>query len=498
MNSRRSGSYASTWRGLLVFALVAVVAAGCASSSDADTATADAPGTEVAEATTTPTTTAATESDTDRADEAAPTTDSAAEEAIAGLDDDDGDPTGEPEAPDPSTAMQDFVLLRFNIEPEPDQVECMVARSADDEVLDAALQDPAVALGIADDPQMRALTAAMNECMDTFALAEWATFAVGPRYEVRDTAPPCIQERFDDPDIGDRTFYNFVALSYQLRLEPEGTDELVDMLTTCLPITSLSDFFAEQAEAATNFETTVDRECLLEALGPEEVSREFWDIFVSGIMPPVQFIDPFALECSSDAFADLSPSVPDDFEPWAGTGALAAVSPAARADAYSAPPPMTIDPAASYEAVIATGGGEIRVQLFADTAPVTVNNFVSLARDGYYDGTVFHRVLDGFMAQAGDPTGTGFGGPGYTFADEVDGGETFDRPGLLAMANSGADTNGSQFFITFGEPDHLNGLHTIFGEVVDGMDVVEAIERRDPDAPTSRGQLIDSITIVES
>ena len=165
---------------------------------------------------------------------------------------------------------------------------------------------------------------------------------------------------------------------------------------------------------------------------------------------------------------------------------------------YSAAPPMTIDATKQYFATFKLAkGGEFVVELFADKAPVTVNNFVFLAREGFYNGTTFHRVLDGFMAQGGDPTGTGMGGPGYQFEDEFSD-LTFDKPGLLAMANSGPNTNGSQFFITYVPTPHLNNLHTIFGEVVEGMDVVDGITRRDPDQnPGSEGDAIETITITE-
>ena len=165
---------------------------------------------------------------------------------------------------------------------------------------------------------------------------------------------------------------------------------------------------------------------------------------------------------------------------------------------YNAAPPMTIDATKQYFATFKLAeGGEFVVELFADKAPVTVNNFVFLAREGFYNGTTFHRVLDGFMAQGGDPTGTGMGGPGYQFEDEFSD-LTFDKPGLLAMANSGPNTNGSQFFITYVPTPHLNGLHTIFGEVIDGMDVVNGITRRDPDqSPGSEGDAIETITISE-
>lgn len=165
---------------------------------------------------------------------------------------------------------------------------------------------------------------------------------------------------------------------------------------------------------------------------------------------------------------------------------------------YDAPPPMTIDPGKKYFATFKMAdGGEFVAELFPDKAPVTVNNFVFLAREGYYDGTTFHRVLDGFMAQGGDPTGTGMGGPGYQFEDEFSD-LTFDRPGLLAMANAGPNTNGSQFFITFVPTPHLNGAHTIFGQIIEGIDVVNALTRRDPNQnPDFPGDAIETITITE-
>lgn len=165
---------------------------------------------------------------------------------------------------------------------------------------------------------------------------------------------------------------------------------------------------------------------------------------------------------------------------------------------YDAYPPMTIDTGKQYFATFKmANGGEFKVQLFPDKAPKTVNSFVFLAKDKFYDGTTFHRVLEGFMAQGGDPTGTGGGGPGYEFEDEFSD-LTFDREGLLAMANAGPNTNGSQFFITFAPTPHLNGLHTIFGEVVEGMDVVRGITLRDPNTgPDYSGDVIESITITE-
>jgi len=165
---------------------------------------------------------------------------------------------------------------------------------------------------------------------------------------------------------------------------------------------------------------------------------------------------------------------------------------------WSSPPTMRIDPTKSYEAVFKTEIGDFRVRLFPEQAPVTVNNFVFLARQGYYDNTTFHRVLPGFMAQGGDPTGTGGGGPGYTFEDEFDPDLQFDKPGLLAMANRGPDTNGGQFFITYAPTPHLNDLHTIFGEVVEGAEVLSSLRPRDPQTnPDYQGDGLVSIEIIE-
>jgi len=173
-------------------------------------------------------------------------------------------------------------------------------------------------------------------------------------------------------------------------------------------------------------------------------------------------------------------------------------APVVTAKQYDAPPPMTIDANKEYYATVKMSkGGEFVIQLYPDKAPVTVNSFVFLAREGYYDGTTFHRVLPDFMAQGGDPTGTGGGGPGYQFENE-DSDLTFDKPGVVAMANAGRDTNGSQFFITFSPQEYLNGDYTIFGQVIEGMDVVLGIRLRDPQQnPDYIGDAIESITIEE-
>ena len=166
---------------------------------------------------------------------------------------------------------------------------------------------------------------------------------------------------------------------------------------------------------------------------------------------------------------------------------------------YDSPPAMTIDTDKDYSAkFVLASGGEFTVDLFEKDAPVTVNNFVFLAREGFYDGVTFHRVIPGFMAQGGDPTGTGTGGPGYSFQDEFSPNLRHDKPGILSMANSGPGTNGSQFFITFVPTPHLNDAHSVFGVVTEGMDVVNAIPERDPGSARSPGESIASLTIVES
>ncbi|MGH2738924.1 MAG: peptidylprolyl isomerase [Actinomycetota bacterium] len=165
---------------------------------------------------------------------------------------------------------------------------------------------------------------------------------------------------------------------------------------------------------------------------------------------------------------------------------------------YDSPPEMQIDSKKDYRAIMETSCGRVVLELFAAEAPITVNNFVFLAREGFYDGLTFQRIVPGFVIQGGDPLGTGSGGPGYQFEDEISKGLTFDEPGLLAMANSGSDTNGSQFFITLDKPAHLNGLHTIFGRVVEGMDVVQTISELETvsERPV-QVVYIDSITIQE-
>ncbi len=164
---------------------------------------------------------------------------------------------------------------------------------------------------------------------------------------------------------------------------------------------------------------------------------------------------------------------------------------------WSEPPAMEIDPTKKYTATIQTEKGDIVVDLFADKAPKTVNNFVFLARQGYYDNVTFHRVIPDFMAQTGDLTGTGRGGPGYRFEDEFHPDLRHDSEGVLSMANSGPGTNGSQFFITYGPTPHLDDLHTVFGKVREGLNVLRSLRERDPATDTEPGDLIVTISIAE-
>ncbi len=166
---------------------------------------------------------------------------------------------------------------------------------------------------------------------------------------------------------------------------------------------------------------------------------------------------------------------------------------------FDAPPPMVTEKGKQYQATIKTEKGDIVVELFADRTPVTANSFVYLAQQGWYDDTIFHRVIPGFVAQTGDPSATGIGWPGYRCSDELNPDLTFDGPGVLGMANSGPDTDGSQFFITMSAQPDLNGKHTVFGRVISGMDVVESLAARDPQqvAPDQPGDRILSIAIQE-
>ena len=166
---------------------------------------------------------------------------------------------------------------------------------------------------------------------------------------------------------------------------------------------------------------------------------------------------------------------------------------------WSAAPAMQIDVSKTYTATLRTAKGDIVIRLMPEVAPVTVNSFIFLARQGFYDGVTFHRVLPGFVAQGGDPTGTGTGGPGYFIPNETSPEATFDGPGVVAMANSGKDRNGSQFFITYAAQPGLDGGYTIFGRATGGMEVVEQLTPRDPSQSPNAppGDAITTVVIAE-
>ena len=161
-------------------------------------------------------------------------------------------------------------------------------------------------------------------------------------------------------------------------------------------------------------------------------------------------------------------------------------------------PAMQIDPKKKYKARMETDKGTMVIELFADKAPKTVNNFVFLAREGFYEGITFHRVISNFMVQGGDPTGRGSGGPGYKFEDEFHPSLKHDKQGILSMANAGPNTNGSQFFITHTPTPHLDKKHSVFGQVVEGLDVLMSIPPRDPNNPNAPAVKINRVTIEES
>jgi peptidylprolyl isomerase len=188
-----------------------------------------------------------------------------------------------------------------------------------------------------------------------------------------------------------------------------------------------------------------------------------------------------------EATPDLAQSAPT---PAAGKGAP---------KTYSAAPPMTIDPQKTYMATLTTPRGDIEIKLRPDLAPQTVNSFVFLSREGFYNGLTWHRVIEGFMAQGGDPEGTGGGGPGYNIPAEFTDKVLFDRPGIVAMARRGDDINsaGSQFFITTAPAESLNNQYTVFGEVVKGQEIADGIPLRDPASATAPGEQIVKITITE-
>jgi len=340
-----------------------------------------------------------------------------------------------------------------------------------------------------------ALTVNVHDCVEPVELAGSLIALSGGAGDAA-AFTSCVASQLSDEQTGDLAYTGLVALQVQFPV-PEGAQEsAISAASDCIDSESLTAQLAAAREQSSGFTQAVDRDCLADGLSDEFV-ESFWEGVVTG-GPTNDDLEPLIEGCTDAYDSGLAQELPADFEPFAGTGALAAVDPQIRNGVYSDPPANQLEDGVDYQAVFTTTDGEIVIDLYEDAAPVTVNSFVALARDGYYDQTFFHRVLSGFMAQGGDPSNTGSGGPGYTFDDEESGLTPVDRRGLLAMANSGSNTNGSQFFITFNAATHLDGLHTVFGEVIEGDDVLAAIDLRDPAAPTSRGEQLISVEITES
>lgn len=342
-----------------------------------------------------------------------------------------------------------------------------------------------------------ALTVTVHDCLPADTLAESLTLLAGGAGEESDAQfVTCVSDKITAEQTGDLAYTGLSALLVGFEV-PEGAQAItIEATTDCVTPDGLANQLGSAREQSSGFTVDADRDCIAAAINDAFIDT-FWAGAVSGADTSAA-LEPLIDGCTSEYDSGLAKELPADFVEFAGEGALADVDPAVRNNVYSEAPPMTIDTSVDYQAVLTTTDGEIVVDLFEDTAPITVNSFIALANDGYYDRTIFHRVLQDFMAQAGDPTGTGTGGPGYSFADEESGLTPIDRRGVLAMANSGPDTNGSQFFITLEATDWLNGLHTVFGEVIEGDDVLGAIDLRDPAAPLGRGDELISVRITEN
>ena len=307
----------------------------------------------------------------------------------------------------------------------------------------------------------------------------------------------CLNETFlNDPS--EDAFLGMAAITAGIAVPPDVAPQTIETLNNCVSIDVIANQLALQYEQLQSFQKAVNQKCLVKELNAYPGIETFWEAaFVTQNVEQLEGISQLVELCEEPLFADLLQQIPDSFVPWSGQRTLAAVSPLLRNNLYLSPPPNALDDDTQYEAIIVTSDGSMTFELYANEAPLAVNNFVSLSRDGFYDGLTFHRVLEGFMAQGGDPTGIGTGSPGYRFEDEVNPNLLFDSRGILAMANSGPDTNGSQFFITFVPTPHLDGNYTIFGKLIDGDTVLSAIDLRDPSNPDNRGQKILEIQIQE-
>ncbi len=379
-----------------------------------------------------------------------------------------------------------------------DELSCLVERSDGDTQL-AAVFNGAGTQGFEFTPEaFTALAVSVHGCMETETLnASLLGLSGAPDEDAQNAFADCIGGKINEEQTGDLAYAGLAALSVGFPV-PEGAQEAtIDASRSCIGSVNLANQLAAGGEQATGFTSEIDRDCLAEGIDDPFLDAFWNDVITNPSGEPTDGLEDLLTSCTSEYDSGLPKQIPADFVPWSGTGTLAGVDPATRNLAYDSPPPNQIEDGVDYQAVLTTADGEIVIDLFEEQAPVAVSSFIGLARDGYYDNTRFHRVLDGFMAQGGDPTSTGTGGPGYSFDDEETGLTPIDRRGLLAMANGGPDTNGSQFFITLAAAPHLDGMHTVFGEVISGDEILALIELRDPDAPLSRGELLESIVITE-
>ncbi len=440
---------------------------------------------------------ACTSSDT--GDAASTTSDN--ESSIAG--DDNGEPDDPSEADDveapvfdgpvdPESARE-LVQRLTGLEVEGDPLTCLVSNADDDVALSSVLNGWQEETFQFTPEAYTVLTVNVHDCVDPVTLSGTLIGLAGGSGDAADFAT-CLTTEFGDEQNGDLAYVGLSALQVNFPVPEGAQDATVAAAANCVTNDILAGQLGASREQAAGFTVEVDRDCVANGLD-ESFRTTFWEGIVTNDPATNPELEPLLEECSSTFDSGLPKEIPADFVEFAGEGVLAGVDPLTRNGAYSEAPSMRLEDGVDYQAVITTDDGEIVIDLYEDTAPITVNSFVALAQDGYYDQTIFHRVLDGFMAQAGDPTGTGSGGPGYSFEDEESGLTAIDRRGLLAMANSGPDTNGSQFFITLDAADWLDGLHTVFGEVIEGDDVLAAIQLRDPQAPTSRGESLLSIEI---
>ena len=430
--------------------------------------------------------TACSSSSTDTAGDA----ESAAVDSDAAGDDAPAVTTPDANAPADTALVEQYGFSLTGTPMSSEHTACMLDLADGDTQLTAAFN------GSSFTPEaFTALAISIHSCVEHDTLAASLLALGGADDEATQaTFSECALEEIDDATDGDLTYVGLAALRVSFPVPEGAAESTVSAASNCVPVIGVANQVAAATEQGSGFLIEVDRDCLTDAID-DSFLNSFWESIVAN--EETEGLTDLVGDCSDEYDSGLPKEVPADFVAWSGEGTLAGVDPFARNAAYDSAPPMVIDTDKDYEAVLTTTDGEIRIRLFTEAAPITVNNFVALAQDGYYDGTTFHRVIEGFMAQAGDPTGLGTGGPGYQFEDEATGLLDIDRRGLLAMANSGPNTNGSQFFITFDAATHLNGNHTVFGSVTAGDDVLAQVDLRDPQLPTSRGEQLISVEIVE-